>query len=145
LRPALLFCRYQPSLATHTSSFASFAGQIYMTTANAWAAHSAQSPFAHFSFQRRALEPQDVRIDILYCGICHSDVHFARGEWGDPRYPCVPGHEIVGRVSAVGESVARFQPGDLVGRSEEHTSELQSLLRNSYAVFCLKNQKTNDG
>src|SRR3546814_896337 len=46
---------------------------------------------------------------------CHSDVHFARGEWGDPRYPCVPGHEIVGRVSAVGESVARFQPGDLVG------------------------------
>src|SRR3546814_20946987 len=86
-----------------------------MTTANAWAAHSAQSPFAHFSFQRRALEPQDVRIDILYCGICLSDVHFARGEWGDPRYPCVPGHEIVGRGSAVGESVARFLPGDLCG------------------------------
>src|SRR3546814_19696773 len=63
---------------------------------------------------RRALEPQDVRIDILYCGICHSDVHFARGACGDPRYPCVPGHEIVGRVSAVGECVARFQPGALV-------------------------------
>src|SRR3546814_17518673 len=74
-----------PSLATHTSSFASFAGQIDMTTANAWAAHSAQSPFAHFSFQRRALEPQDVRIDILYCGICHSDVHFARGERSEER------------------------------------------------------------
>src|SRR3546814_9686146 len=102
---------------------------------------------------------------MLDCGICHSDVRVARGEWGDPRYPCVPGHEIVGRVSAVGESVTRFQPGDLVGvgcmvdscghcpscgegleqycengltRSEEHTSELQSLMRSSYAVFCLK-------
>lgn len=86
-----------------------------MTTAKAWAAHAAHAPFAPFSFERRALAPDDVRIDILFCGICHSDVHFARGEWGDPHYPCVPGHEIVGRVSAVGDSVTAFKVGDLAG------------------------------
>ena len=86
-----------------------------MTTAHAWAAHAAHKPFAPFTFQRRALEPQDVRIDILYCGICHSDIHFARGEWGDPNYPAVPGHEIVGRVSAVGSAVTQFKVGDLAG------------------------------
>jgi uncharacterized zinc-type alcohol dehydrogenase-like protein len=86
-----------------------------MTTAHAWAAHAARTPFAPFTFQRRALEPQDVRIDILYCGICHSDIHFARGEWGDPKYPAVPGHEIVGRVSAVGSAVTQYKVGDLAG------------------------------
>jgi len=86
-----------------------------MPVAHAWAAHAAHAPFAPFQFQRRALEPNDVRIDILYCGICHSDVHFARGEWGDPSYPCVPGHEIVGRVSAVGDAVRSFKVGDLAG------------------------------
>lgn len=86
-----------------------------MTTAHAWAAHAAHTPFASFEFERRELEPSDIRIDILYCGICHSDVHFARGEWGDPHYPCVPGHEIVGRVSAVGSAVTRFKVGDLAG------------------------------
>ena len=58
-----------------------------MTVAHAWAAHAAHTPFAPFTFERRELEPRDVRIDILFCGICHSDVHFARGEWGDPKYP----------------------------------------------------------
>ncbi len=86
-----------------------------MTIAHAWAAHEAHGPFAPFSFERRTLEPNDVRIDILYCGICHSDVHFARGEWGDPHYPCVPGHEIVGRISAVGNAVTNFKIGDLAG------------------------------
>jgi len=86
-----------------------------MTKAHAWAAHAAHEPFAPFTFERRALEPQDIRIDILFCGICHSDVHFARGEWGDPRYPCVPGHEIVGRVSEVGSAVTKFRAGDLAG------------------------------
>ncbi len=86
-----------------------------MTTAHAWAAYAAHTPFAPLNFQRRTLEPQDVRIDILYCGICHSDVHFARGEWGDPSYPCVPGHEIIGRVSAVGSAVTKFKVGDLAG------------------------------
>ena len=86
-----------------------------MTVAHAWAAHAAHTPFAPFTFERRELEPRDVRIDILFCGICHSDVHFARGEWGDPKYPCVPGHEIVGRVSAVGTAVTDFKVGDLAG------------------------------
>ena len=86
-----------------------------MTIAHAWAAHAADTPFAPFSFERRAIEPNDVRIDILYCGICHSDVHFARGEWGDPLYPCVPGHEIVGRIAAVGDAVTGFKVGDLAG------------------------------
>lgn len=86
-----------------------------MSTAHAWAAYAAHAPFAAFQFPRRALEPNDVRIDILYCGICHSDIHFARGEWGDPSYPCVPGHEIVGRISAVGEAVRGFKVGDLAG------------------------------
>jgi Zn-dependent alcohol dehydrogenases len=86
-----------------------------MTVAHAWAAPAADAPFAPFTFERRELEPHDVRIDILYCGICHSDIHFAKGEWGDPRYPCVPGHEIVGRVSAVGEAVTDFSVGDPAG------------------------------
>ena len=86
-----------------------------MTVAHAWAAHSADGPFAHFEFPRRELEPDDIRIDFLYCGICHSDVHFARGDWGDPSYPCVPGHEIVGRISAIGKDVTKFKVGDLAG------------------------------
>ena len=86
-----------------------------MTTAHAWAAHAAHAPFAPFTFERRELAPDDVRLDILFCGICHSDVHFARGEWGDPRYPAGPGHEIVGRVSAVGSAVTRHKVGDLAG------------------------------
>lgn len=86
-----------------------------MTDARAWAAHAPHTPFAPFTFQRRELEADDIRIDILYCGICHSDVHFARGEWADPSYPCVPGHEIVGRVTEVGNAVTTFKVGDLAG------------------------------
>ena len=86
-----------------------------MTIAHAWAAHDANTRFAPFAFERRTSEPDDVRIDILFCGVCHSDVHYARGEWGDPHYPCVPGHEIVGRVSAVGDAVTGFKVGDLAG------------------------------
>ena len=86
-----------------------------MTIARAWAGHSAEGAFGPFAFQRRELEPHDVRIDILYCGICHSDVHFAHGEWGDPHYPCVPGHEIVGRITAIGSAVTKFTVGDLAG------------------------------
>ncbi|NWM20148.1 alcohol dehydrogenase catalytic domain-containing protein, partial [Escherichia coli] len=59
--------------------------------------------------------PDDVSIDILYCGVCHSDLHTVRGEWGGTLYPSVPGHEIVGRVTAVGGDVTRFAVGDLVG------------------------------
>jgi uncharacterized zinc-type alcohol dehydrogenase-like protein len=80
-----------------------------------YAAESATSPLAPFAFERRDPGPADVQIDILFCGVCHSDLHTARGEWGGTRYPCVPGHEIVGRVAAAGGRVARFKPGDLVG------------------------------
>lgn len=64
---------------------------------------------------RRPLGPEDLDLEILFCGICHSDLHQARNEWHNTLYPCVPGHEIVGRVSAVGPQVSKFAPGDLVG------------------------------
>src|SRR3546814_5329143 len=64
---------------------------------------------------RRAVGPDDVQINIAYCGLCHSDIHQVRSEWAGTQYPCVPGHEIVGRVSAAGTEAAGFQVGDLVG------------------------------
>ena len=85
------------------------------STAKSYAAQSAEAPFSPFSFDRRDPGPQDVVIDILYCGVCHSDLHTARGEWGGTLYPCVPGHEIVGRVSRVGDAVTKFKAGDLAG------------------------------
>jgi len=83
--------------------------------AKGYANHSATGVLEPFSFERREPRPEDVAIDILYCGICHSDIHSARNEWGGTVYPFVPGHEIVGRVSAVGDQVSRYQVGDLVG------------------------------
>ncbi|MFZ5704731.1 MAG: NAD(P)-dependent alcohol dehydrogenase [Pseudomonadota bacterium] len=80
-----------------------------------YAAHSADTPLAPFSFDRREPGPTDVAIDILFCGVCHSDLHTARGEWGGTLYPCVPGHEIVGRVTAVGSDVSLFSVGQTVG------------------------------
>jgi uncharacterized zinc-type alcohol dehydrogenase-like protein len=67
------------------------------------------------TFERRDLNPDDVRIDILYCGVCHSDIHQCENDWGNTVYPCVPGHEIVGRVAEVGGAVTKYKPGDLVG------------------------------
>ena len=84
-----------------------------MPAAKAYAAQSAETPLAPYSFERRELRPNDVRIDILYCGVCHSDLHTVRSEWPGTVYPCVPGHEIVGRVTAVGPEVTQFQEGDL--------------------------------
>jgi len=80
-----------------------------------YAAQSATTPLAPFAFERRDPGPADVQIDIVYCGVCHSDLHTARGEWPGTRYPCVPGHEIVGRVARVGGQVSKFRAGDLVG------------------------------
>ena len=84
-------------------------------TTKAYAAIAADSPLAPFSLTRRSLAADDVHIDILYCGVCHSDLHTARNEWRNTLYPCVPGHEIVGRVRAVGAAVQNFKVGDLVG------------------------------
>ena len=80
-----------------------------------YAARDAASPLAPFEFQRRDLRELDVRIDVQYCGVCHSDLHQARNEWRNTLYPVVPGHEIVGRVAEVGTGVTRFKVGELVG------------------------------
>ncbi len=80
-----------------------------------YAAHTAKAPLKPFSFTRRQPGPQDVLIDIEYCGVCHSDIHQVREEWGAARFPMVPGHEIVGRVREVGGLVKKFRVGDLAG------------------------------
>ena len=79
-----------------------------------YAAQSATSPLAPFAFERRALRPNDIAMEVLYCGICHSDLHQARNDWGWSLYPIMPGHEIVGRVTEVGSEVTRYQVGDAV-------------------------------
>jgi alcohol dehydrogenase (NADP+) len=81
----------------------------------AWSTAGAKSPLAPASITRREPAANDVQIDILYCGVCHSDLHFARNEWGFTSYPAVPGHEIIGRVKAVGPAVKKFKAGDIVG------------------------------
>lgn len=86
-----------------------------MTQSRGWAAHSPTEPLAPFSFSRREPRDHDVLVDIQFCGVCHSDIHSVRNEWGNAVYPMVPGHEIVGVVSAVGSAVTHFQPGDRVG------------------------------
>jgi uncharacterized zinc-type alcohol dehydrogenase-like protein len=78
-----------------------------------YAAHSAQSPLTPFNFERREPGPRDVQIEILYTGVCHSDIHTARNEWTNTTYPVVPGHEIVGKISKVGKDVKKFKAGDL--------------------------------
>jgi alcohol dehydrogenase (NADP+) len=80
-----------------------------------YASHSNTSPLAPFHFDRREVGPNDVAVAIDFCGICHSDIHQARNEWGNAMYPMVPGHEIVGRVVAVGSQVTKFKVGDLAG------------------------------
>lgn len=86
-----------------------------MLPTKSYAAHSATQPLAPFEFSRRAPGHNDVLIEILFCGVCHSDLHQARGEWGNSVFPMVPGHEIVGRVARVGAGVSRHKVGDLVG------------------------------
>jgi uncharacterized zinc-type alcohol dehydrogenase-like protein len=85
---------------------------MQMIRTSAYAAQSASSPLAPFSIQRRDPGPHDVQIDIQYCGVCHSDLHTARNEWTGTLYPCVPGHEIVGKVVKTGREVTKFKEGD---------------------------------
>ncbi len=79
-----------------------------------YAAQDKTAPLAPFAFERRDLRPNDVAMEILYCGVCHSDLHTVRGDWGGTIYPAVPGHEIVGRVTAVGAEVTKYKVGDNV-------------------------------
>jgi alcohol dehydrogenase (NADP+) len=89
--------------------------EIMTIHAQGYATQSATSKLIPFKLERRDPRPSDVVIDILYCGVCHSDIHSARNEWGGSQYPLVPGHEIVGRVVVVGNKVSKFKIGDLVG------------------------------
>lgn len=86
-----------------------------MISTKGYAAQTATTPLGPFSFERRAVKPNDVFIDIKYCGVCHSDIHQARDEWGGSIFPMVPGHEIVGTVLEVGSDVTKFKVGDTVG------------------------------
>ena len=83
--------------------------------AKAYGNDSADKPLAPMHIERREPGPRDVVIDILYSGVCHSDLHTAWDEWKNTSYPCVPGHEIVGRVAATGSDVSRYKVGDTVG------------------------------
>lgn len=86
-----------------------------MIPTNAYAAFSNTTPLTPYHFDRRSVKVDDVQIEILFCGVCHSDLHQARNEWGGSQYPMVPGHEIVGKVVSVGESVTKFKVGQTVG------------------------------
>ena len=86
-----------------------------MTPTKGYAANSAADALGPFRFERREAGPRDVQFEILYCGVCHSDLHQVRNEWGGTTYPIVPGHEIVGRVTKVGADVTKFKAGDLAG------------------------------
>lgn len=86
-----------------------------MIEAKGYAAQDPHSSLAPFQFERREVGPHDVQFDILFCGVCHSDLHQIRDEWGGSIFPMVPGHEIVGRVTAVGDHVTKFKAGDLAG------------------------------
>jgi len=97
---------------TETTNLATSAAT---TTARAFGAPAADARLEPLRIERRALGPKDVRIDIRYCGICHSDIHFTRGEWGTIAYPAIPGHEIAGIVAEVGAEVKALAPGDRVG------------------------------
>ena len=86
-----------------------------MIPVNSYAAMSSNTLLEAYNFERRAVGPDDVQIDILFCGVCHSDLHQVKNEWGGSQYPMVPGHEIVGTVLSVGTNVTKFKVGDLAG------------------------------
>ena len=86
-----------------------------MSTAHAYGAPSATEPLVPLQIERREVGPSDVLIDVKFCGVCHSDIHHCRGEWGTVPYPAVPGHEIAGVVSAIGDAVTKYAVGDRVG------------------------------
>lgn len=110
-----------------------------MIPTRAYAAFDPKSPLKPYEFSRREVGPHDVHIEIQYCGVCHSDIHTVRDEWGGAVYPIVPGHEIVGRVTRVGDKVTRFKAGDLagVGCFVDSCRECSSC-RSGEEQYCLK-------
>ncbi len=110
-----------------------------MTPALGYAGKSPTDSLKPFNFERRDPTARDVAIEILYCGVCHSDLHTVRNEWGGCNYPCVPGHEIVGRVTKVGSGVTKFKVGDLaaVGCMVDSCHECPSCKEN-LEQFCEK-------
>lgn len=103
----LLFCNYLHSQTNHSHD--------ERIKTKGYAGMDAKSDLVPYEFERRAVGNNDILIDILYSGICHSDIHTVKGDWGDTPYPCVPGHEIVGRVTKVGKNVHKFKVGDIAG------------------------------
>lgn len=89
--------------------------KIQLMKVKSFATKASDKPLEYYEFQRREPRSTDVEIEIYYCGVCHSDIHTAKGDWGKIEYPCVPGHEIAGVVKRVGKSVKNFKPGDQVG------------------------------
>src|ERR1700743_2012932 len=87
----------------------------FVMQVKAFCAQTATTPLALTTIDRREPGPKDVAIEILYCGVCHSDLHAARGEWPNIPFPCVPGHEIIGKVTAVGNDVKKVKAGQIVG------------------------------
>lgn len=110
-----------------------------MTAAKGYAVQSATEAVAPWEFERRQPGPNDVQFDILYCGVCHTDIHQVRNEWGGSIYPMVPGHEIVGRVTAVGNEVKKFKAGDLaaIGCLVDSCRECDNC-RHGLEQFCKK-------
>src|SRR3989475_11926324 len=108
------------------------------TKVRAYAAQSAPSALAPLGIARREPRPLDVEIEVLYCGVCHSDLHQARNEWHNTIYPCVPGHEIVGRVTRVGSRVTKFRSGDLsaVGCTVDSCRTCENC-RAGFGQYCL--------
>src|SRR5450432_3388803 len=86
-----------------------------MTKTKAFASQDAKGVLIPWDFERRETGPKDIQIEILYCGVCHSDLHQIRNEWGNSIFPMVPGHEIVGRITKVGSGVKKFKVGELAG------------------------------
>lgn len=82
-------------------------------TTKAFGTEASTAPLKNLSISRRSVEPHDIEIDILYCGICHSDLHAVHNDWGFTTYPVVPGHEIIGRVTRVGGNVTKFRVGEV--------------------------------
>ena len=86
-----------------------------MLETNSFAAYNSHDDLKPYEFKRRDILPDDIEIEIDYCGVCHSDIHMVKNDWGMSNYPLVPGHEIIGRVRSFGSKVSDFKIGDLVG------------------------------